>query len=159
MGAKRPGIVVLEMRRLAIAVALVLALAALGVGVAIAASGGGGKAPAPRTATTAAGHLVSRGWALGAIRSHGRVIVIRYTEGDCWGAAHARASESSKSVTIELLQTYTGGRGVACPEFLIVRTLSVHLKTALGRRRLVHGPVSATPGGGARGAISPALGG
>lgn len=139
------------MRRLAIAVGLVLALAAAGVGAAIGASGSIPPAGhgAPATGATAANttRLLSRPWKLRAFRRHRRVVVVRYTEGDCWGAARAHVTERALSVTIELLQRYSGGTGIACPQFLIVRNLSIGLKTPLGHRRLVHAPLSVPPGG------------
>jgi hypothetical protein len=137
------------MRKLAVGIGLVLLLAAVGVGVAIAASGAarGAKAvtQAPREPTAGATRLLrSRSWRLRAV--HGRVVVIRYTEGDCWGGGMAHTSERKKSVMIELLQPFSGGAGVACPQFLTVRSLSVHLKAPLGHRRLLHAPLGAAPG-------------
>ena len=130
---------------LARAIGLAIALAALGVGVGVAIASGGTYLQASRPAVLpAGGTLLSRPWRLRAI--HGRVVVIRYTEGDCWGAGKALTSERPKSVTIELRQAYTGGARVACPQFLVVRTLSVHLKAPLGRRRLVHARLSSPPG-------------
>jgi hypothetical protein len=137
------------MRRLAVAGGLVVALGALGVGAAIAASGGTPRAQAGATVHRTAVMttlLRSRPWTLRALRNHGRIIVIRYTEGDCWGAAQAHVTQKRTSVTIELLQAYSGGAGVACAQFLMIRALDVHLRATLGHRRLIHAPLGATPG-------------
>lgn len=139
-----------EMNRLPIAIGLTLAVIAISLGVAIAASSGtdSGQAPRPKApalagTTAKTTHLRSRSWRLGAVRSHGRVVVIQYAEGDCWVGGRSQVSQTKTAVTIELLQAYTGGTGVACPQFLIIRTLSVHLQAPLGRRRLLHAPVGA----------------
>ncbi len=123
-------------------------LAAVGVGVAIAASGGGHSsravATAPRTAV-ATELLLSRPWTLRAVRDHGRVLAITYTEGDCWGASRVRVTQKQKSVTIELLQSFSGGGVAACPQFLLVRDLQVHLRAPLSHRRLIHARLSGSP--------------
>jgi len=90
--------------------------------------------------------LVSRPWTLRTVRDHGRVVVISYSEGGCWGPAQVRVAQKRTTVTIELLQPYSGGPGVACPQFLLVRDISVRLKVPLGRRHLIHAPLGATPG-------------
>jgi hypothetical protein len=123
------------MRRLVVVIGLVSALA-----VAAAASGCGGQAQAGATAPPKVANSISRPWTLRAVRDHGRVIVIRYTEGDCWGAAQARTTETQASVTIELLQFHSPGPG-ACPLFLLNRDLQVHLQAPLGHRRLIHARV------------------
>src|ERR1700757_4888344 len=68
--------------------------------------------------------VYSRPWTLKAIRDGGRVIVISYSAGACWGGAHARVTQGRASVTIALLQARTVGIVVACPQYLTNRRMS-----------------------------------
>jgi hypothetical protein len=68
--------------------------------------------------------------------------LVRYAEGDCWGGGRAHVTQTEASVTIELLQSYSGGAGVACPLFILLRNLRVQLRAPLGQRHLLHAPVA-----------------
>jgi hypothetical protein len=88
--------------------------------------------------------LVSVGWTLTAIRSHGRDLVISYNSGGCHSAAGVTVAQGRQYVmisTYDLTPKPTKKQAV-CPANFIVAVGFVQLAQPLGHRTLYHAPTS-----------------
>src|SRR5947207_916750 len=98
----------------------------------------------PAAVTDRSRELVSVGWTLIAIRSHGRDLVLSYNSGGCDAAAGVTVAQGRQYVMLTAydLTPKPTKKQLVCPANAVVAVGFVRLAKPLGHRTLYHAPIS-----------------